>query len=182
MTTKPKMAIIPGNGDSKIESSNWYGWVRDELIKLGYEVIARDMPDPVVAHMNIWLPFMEQKLKLDENMVVIGHSSGAVATLRYLETHQLLGAILTGVNYTDLGYPDEKEAGYYDNPWQWEKIKKNAKWIVQFDSTDDPFIPVKEPRLIHDKLKTDYREFTNRGHFMEPTFPEIIEVIKEKAK
>lgn len=185
--TKSKIIIIPGNGDSHIKIDNWYAWVRDELKGRGYQVIAQDMPDPVAAHANVWLPHIKNVLKADKNTVIIGHSSGGVATLKYLETHKLLGAIIVGVNHTDLGFADEKESGYYDSPWQWNKIKANADWIVQFASTDDPYIPISEPRFIHDQLDTEYHELSDRGHFMidqnplNKTFPEILDVIEKHS-
>lgn len=185
--TKPRIIIIPGNGYSHIDTDNWYAWVRGELNGRGYEVIAEDMPDPVAAHANIWLPHIEKEYRPDENTIIIGHSSGGVATLRYLETHQLFGAVIVGANYTDLGDEGEKESGYYDLPWQWDKIKINAKWIVQFCSTDDPYIPIDQPRFIHEKLDSEYYEFNGRGHFMidhnpiNSTFPEIINVMERNS-
>lgn len=181
--TKPKIIIVPGNGGSHIEIDHWYAWVRDELRSRGYEVVAEDMPDPIDAHMNIWLPHIENHFHADSNAVIIGHSSGAIAALRYLETHKLLGTIIVGAMYTDLGYEDERESGYYTAPWQWEKIKANASWIAQFSSTDDPYIPIAEPRFIHNQLNTEYYELNDRGHFMldhnptNSTFPEIIDVL-----
>ena len=161
--------------------------MRDELKGRGYEVIAEDMPDPVAAHANVWLPHIDQVLKADQNTIIIGHSSGAVATLRYLENHKLLGAIIIGTNYTDMGEESEKESGYYTAPWQWEKIKSNARWIVQFISSDDPYIPKDETKLIHEKLNTEYHELTGRGHFMtdqnplNSTFPEILDVLEKHS-
>lgn len=186
--TKATIIIIPGNGGSHIETDHWYAWVRDQLTGRGYTVVAEDMPDPVDAHMNIWLPHIAHHFHADQNSVIIGHSSGAVATLRYLETHTLSGAILVGCNYTDLGDEVEKASGYYDAPWHWEQIKANADWIAQFASTDDPYINIAEPRLIHDQLGSEYYELADRGHFMldhnpiNNTFPEIIKVIENKIK
>jgi hypothetical protein len=178
---KPKIIILPGNGDNHIETDNWYAWVRDELKKQGYTVTAEDMPDPLIARMDIWLPHIENVFKADENTIIIGHSSGAVAALRYLETHKLFGAIIVGANYTDLGDSLELESGYYTAPWQWQKIKQNAQRIVQFCSQDDPYIPVAEPRYIHAHLDTEYHEFTTRGHFQDRTFPELIDIIGNKS-
>jgi uncharacterized protein len=183
---KPKIIIIPGNGGAHIETDHWYAWLRDALREKGHEVIAEDMPDPVAAHATIWLPHIEQVFKADENTIIIGHSSGGVAALRYLESHKLLGAIIIGVNYTDLGDEGERESGYYHEPWQWDKIKNNAQWIVQFASVDDPYIPLDQPRFIHEKLDTEYYELDGRGHYMieqnpqNATFPEIIELIEQK--
>lgn len=162
--------------------------MRDELRGRGYEVIARDMPDPVSAHANIWLPHIEKNYKADGNTIFIGHSPGGVAALRYLESHKLYGAIIIGVNYTDLGDAGEQESGYYDSPWQWEKIKSNTGWIAQFASIDDPYIPIDQPRYIHEKLDTEYFEKADRGHFMvdqnprNNTFPEIIDIVEAKSQ
>ena len=183
--TKPKIIIIPGNGDSHVETDHWYPWLRDELESRGYQVVAEDMPDPVAAHANIWLPHIEKVFRADENSIIIGHSSGGIAAMRYLETHRLSGAILIGVMHTDLGFEDERDSGYYDEPWQWDKIKANAGWIAQFSSTDDPYIPIEQPRFIHDQLSTEYHELSGRGHFMTDqnplnnTLPEIIKIIED---
>ncbi len=184
--TKPTIMLIPGNGGSHIDTDHWYSWVRNELRELGYKVTAHDMPDPIVAHAGIWLPHMEAELYRDPNCIIIGHSSGGVAALRYLESHRLIGAIVVGVNHTDLDDETERESGYYSSPWQWSKIKVNAGWIVQFASTDDPYIPISEPRFIHEQLHTEYHELHDRGHFMvdnnpiNNTFPEIVDIINSK--
>ena len=111
---------------------------------------------------------------------MIGHSSGAVASLRYAEQNKIFGSVLVGVCYTDTNDETEKASGYYNHPWIWDKIKTNQNWIVQFASTDDPYIPITEPRYIHEKLNTEYSEYTDKGHFMITEFPEIIQILKNK--
>lgn len=187
MNSKPNIVIIPGNGGSHVETDNWYPWLRDELVKLGYPVTMTDMPDPVAAHMNIWLPYIESELVKNDSTIIVGHSSGGVAALRYLENHKLTGTILIGTNYTDLGFEDEKEAGWYNTPWQWEKIKVNAGWIVQIHGEDDPYFDTTEPKYIQSKLGSELLVLPNRGHFMieqnrtNNQFPEIIEIISSKT-
>ena len=39
---------------------------------------------------SIWLPFMKDELGVDENTIIIGHSSGACAAVRFAETHKVL--------------------------------------------------------------------------------------------
>lgn len=115
---------------------------------------------------------------------MIGHSSGAIAAMRFAESNKILGSVLVGGYYTDLGIEEEKQAGYFNRPWDWEKIKSNQKWITQFNSTDDPWIPIEEARFIHEKLNTDYFEYTDKGHFggdyLKLEFPEIVDYIKKK--
>jgi asparaginyl-tRNA synthetase len=58
--------------------------------------------------MKYWFPYFEDELNISENDIVVGHSSGALAIMKYAETHKLGGSVLVGTYYTDLGYEDEK--------------------------------------------------------------------------
>jgi len=155
------------------------------LEKRDFEVLNPTMPDNEEAKSSIWLPYLENELKADENTIIVGWSSGAVAAMRYAETHKLLGSVLIGACYTDTGDEVEKISGYYDAPWQWNTIKANQKWIAQFASTDDPVIPIEESRFVHEKLGTEYQEYTDKKHFGwpddMPTFPELLELIVRKV-
>lgn len=183
----PKIIIIPGNGNTHVKTDNWFSWLTKELEKREFTVICQDMPDPDLARKDIWLPHIKNELKADKNSIIIGHSSGAVAAMRYLETNKLLGAVLVGACHTDLGYESEKASGYYDDPWQWNKIRTNAGWIVQFASQDDPYISIQESRYIHQQLDCEYHEYTDQGHFSDGdeqkynTFPQLIEIVQRKT-
>jgi uncharacterized protein len=178
-----KVILIHGNGGGRV-SDNWLPYVEKQLQQLGIAVIAKDFPDSDLARSSYWIPFLKNTLKADAETVIIGHSSGAICAMRFAEKYPLLGSVLVGGYYTDLGFEKEKLSGYFDSPWDWTSIKNNQKWIVQFASTDDPWIPVNEPRYVHDKLQTEYYEFTDRGHFGGDRdvkeFKECINVLKEK--
>jgi uncharacterized protein len=180
-----KIIFIPGNGGARIDAPDvWFPYLKIEFEKLGLEVVARNFPDPIEAKASIWLPFLKNELQADENSILIGHSSGAVAAMRYAEQNKILGSVLVGACYTDLGEETERISGYFDHPWDWEAINANQQWIIQFSSTDDPFIPIEEPRFIHEKLTTEYYEFTDQQHFGYPNpkteFPEIVQMVKQK--
>ena len=175
-----KFVILPGNGPGDVECSNWYGWARDKLNKIdGVTAVLENMPDPVSARQEIWLPFMQHTLGCDENTIIIGHSSGAAAAMRFTETHAVKGLILVSTAISDLGCPNERLSGYFDRPWKWDAIKKNSGFIVQFGSTDDPFIPWPEMQEVADNLNTDLRKYTDKGHFMSFSFPDLITVVKK---
>jgi len=42
-----------------------------------------NMPDPYDAKESIWLPFIKKDLGCDKNTILIGHSSGAEAIMRW---------------------------------------------------------------------------------------------------
>ena len=178
-----RVIFIHGNGSGN-GNSEWFPYCKRELEKLGVEVLAPDFPDRPICHMNIWLPYLEKELKAAENTILVGHSTGTVAAMRYAETHKVGGSVLVSAYYTDLGYEDEKEAGYFDDPWLWETIKANQPWIVQFASDDDPYIPVEDARFVADKLSAEYHEMKGQGHFGEHDskleFPELLAVLKQK--
>lgn len=174
--------IIPGNGNADVQDI-WIPFVKDKLEKEGFTVIAKNMPDAELARQKYWVPFIEKQVGHDKDAVLIGHSSGAVAALRYAEHHKVQGLVLVCACHTDLGMESERLSGYYDEPWQWEKIKKNAQWIIQFASTDDPFIKIEEARFINKKLDTIYHENGQYGHYNAVTeFPELVESVMEKVE
>lgn len=179
-----KIILIHGNGSST-PNDIWWPYVKLELEKLGFKVIAKQFPDMPLAREKFWIPFLKHELKADANTIIIGHSSGAIAAMRFTEKNKIFGSVLVGAYYTDLDIENEKLSGYFDSDWDWQAIKNNQNWIVQFASTDDPWIPIEEPRFVHSKLSTEYYESTDKGHFTcddSQNFPELVHAIKQKLK
>lgn len=175
----PKVIIIHGNGGSTAADA-WYPWLEGELTRRGVPVVNHTFPDNVKARAAIWLPYLEE-LGADEHTVLVGHSSGAVAAMRYAETHRLKGSVLVGVCHTDLGDSGEAASGYYAAPWQWRQIRDHQAWIALYHSADDPLIPVAEARFVASQLQCSYFEFADRGHFVESTaLPEIVPYLERK--
>lgn len=174
-----KAILIHGNGGCTA-GDIWLPWLERELRTLGLDVINHTFPDNIKARASIWLAHLEQ-LDADENTILIGHSSGAVAAMRYAETHRLYGSVLVGVCHTDLGDSFEAASGYYAAPWQWQHIRDNQRWIAIFNSTDDPHIPIAEARFVASQLKANYFEFDDRGHFNDSReFPEVVDLVRRK--
>lgn len=171
-----KIIFVPGNGGCSTQD-NWFPGVKTELEKHDLEVIAATFPDPILAREQYWLPFLRAELKADKDTVLIGHSSGAIAAMRFAEKYELLGSVLVGAYHTHLNIETEKQSGYFDRPWDFDKVKANQKWISLFASSDDPWIPIEEPRYLHEQLDCEYHEYKNQGHFggdyYKSTFPEL---------
>ena len=175
----PKVIIIHGNGGCTA-GDFWYPRVEQECAALGLTVVNETFPDNVKARAAYWLPHLEE-LGADEDTILIGHSSGAVAAMRYVETHRVLGSILVGVCHTDLGDSGEAASGYYRAPWQWDRIRDHQQWIAIYHSVDDPHIPAAEPRFVAAQLKCPYFEFQDRGHFLDAdALPEAVPYLKRK--
>lgn len=176
-----KAILIHGNGGGTA-GDIWLPYLEREFTAIGIDVINRTFPDNVKARARFWLPFLEE-LGADEDTILIGHSSGAVAAMRYAETHRILGSVLVGVCHTDLGDGSEAASGYYRAPWQWEQIRSNQQWIGIYQSSDDPLIPVAEARFVAAQLRCSYFEFADRGHFVDSReFPEVVQFVRRQLK
>lgn len=182
-----KVIFIPGNGGST-PSDNWFMSVKNQLEAQNILVTLEAFPDPELARESYWIPFLHDVLKADKNTILVGHSSGAIAAMRFAELYPILGTVLVGAYYTDLGMETEKLSGYFSRPWDFDKIRANQKWISLFASDDDPWIPIDEPRYLHKQLNCEYHEYKNQGHFggdsVKKDFPEltlsILNFLKEK--
>jgi predicted alpha/beta hydrolase family esterase len=175
-----KVILIHGNGGSNAYDV-WLPQVAADLRALGLTVSNESFPDAVKARAEYWLPFIEQ-LGADADTVLIGHSSGAVAAMRYAQTHPILGSVLVAACHTDLGEASERVSGYYDAPWDWDAIKRHQQWVIQFASPDDPYIPIAEARHIAKHLGTKYYELPHRGHFQDQTFLELIKALRKQLR
>jgi len=195
-----RFIILPGNGCTNVLRSNWYGWLAAELEARSVEINIQDMPDPYVARESEWIPFIHNNLKVDEETIVIGHSSGACCAMRLLEKTPVFGVILVSAAHTDLGDENERASGYFNRPWDWAAMRKNARgFLHQFHSEDDPLIPVAEARHIARQLRAAgegegegeggggdasqcrlspymYEELRGHSHFFEP-FAELLQLV-----
>lgn len=182
---KPKIIFIHGNGGST-GKGGWQSYAVRRLKGLGFNAINPTFPDNIEAKESVWLPYLQHELKVDEHTLLVGHSSGAVAALRYAEKHPIYASILIGVCHTDLGLESEKVSGYYDRPWNWQAIKKHQHWTAILASTDDPFIPISEARFVQKQLGCEYHEFSDLQHFGYPndlaTLPELVQIIKRRVE
>jgi len=179
-----RFVFIHGNGGG-VGDDIWKPWLKTELEVLGHEVFSPTFPDNVEAKATVWLPYLRDTLFADEDTILVGHSSGAEAAMRYAESYKIKGSFLVGACHTDLDDPEEKVSGYYEKPWQWQKIRENQNFIVMLSSVDDPWIDIEEPRFIRRQLQCEYHEYTNKGHFMPrensdrkwQEFPELLQII-----
>jgi uncharacterized protein len=179
-----RVVLLHGNGGGNGQDQ-WFPYIKAALEATDIHCEAPDLPDPVRARSKYWLPYFKNVLQLGKNDILVGHSSGALATLKYAEENVIGASVLVGTYYTDLGYEDEKTSGYFDTPWQWDKIKAHQEWSAIFASTDDPYIPIAQPRFIRDQLGSEYFELNNEGHFGGVThpkleFPELLAFLKGK--
>jgi pimeloyl-ACP methyl ester carboxylesterase len=207
----PTVIICPGNGCTNIRQSNWYGYLYEELTQRDIPCICDNFPDPIRARRDRWIPFIRSLAEKQQqqqstpaignehdNIILVGHSSGAQAALRYAELYKVRACILVSATYSDLGDAHERASDYYpqppsgsngeeeSNPYQFEAMTANCPIWHQFHSDDDPFIPLHEAERVRDSLglsKKDntYHMLPGRSHFFDFS-PELLEVVLDLLK
>jgi predicted alpha/beta hydrolase family esterase len=186
-----KVIILPGNGCTDVLDSNWYGWLKSSLEDAGVTCIAENMPDPYQARRKIWIPFIRDTLRADDQTILVGHSSGAQAAMRYAEEYKVAAVVLVAATYTDLGDAGERQSGYYplnnetENLYDFAAMRANCPTWRQFHSDDDCFIPLAEALRVRDGLQLTPDEFAllpGRSHFFYAPFNELLAAVVSVAQ
>lgn len=168
----------PLNYDRMLLSSKWRNWLPEALPEA--DVLLPNFPNAQNAQYNEWkivfekiLPFLTAKVSL------VGYSLGAMFLAKYLHenpfTQPVQKLILVAPCYNDESIEDlgsfkiESATG----------LEKSAKEIHLFHSQDDPVSPYSELEKFQKDIPTAHTHtFPDRNHFFQPTFPELVEVLR----
>ncbi len=183
-----KNAIIL-HGTDATSKDNWFPWVKEELEFEGWSVWVPNLPKankPNIKRYNKYLG--EQKeFELNEETVLIGHSSGAVAILGLLQSLPkdviVKRIVLVGAFRNDLGWDSLKEL--FEEPFDFEKIKEQVKEVTLIHSDNDPYIRLEQAEYLAEKLNGELIILKGQKHFsesMDPkynTFPFLVELLRD---
>ncbi len=185
-----KVYLIHGWGGSD-SSEGWFGWLKQNLKKKGYEVIGFNMPNTDIPVIEEWIGFLKENVKdIDENTYFIGHSIGCQAALRFIETFneniKIAGCILVAP-WMELDKNTIEEEGeevieiakpWMEIPIDFEKIKKHCNRFLAIFSDDDPYVPLNEVDKFKEKLNAQTIVKNNQEHFNQvESIPEILEFV-----
>lgn len=179
--------ILHGAGNNS--QGNWFPWLKKELEAKGFKVFSPDLPNSIHPKTEEWLEAVKN-WKLDEESIIIGHSSGGTLILRILEnlpeTTRINKAILVAAPLDKGSIPkfwllkeDITEAAF-----DWLKIKNKAKEFVLIYSDNDPYdCGVRHGEVLHKIVGGKFIIKTGEGHFnlevgeKYKQFPEILKYI-----
>ncbi len=178
--------ILHGLSDNS--QVNWFPWLKLELEKIGYKVWVPDLPCADFPKQSTWCNYIlnNKDWEFNEESIVIGHSSGAVATLGLIQClpKVIKHAFLVAAFKDNLKYKGFKELdGLFEEPFDFLMIKKQVNNITFIHSTDDPYCPLEHASYL--AVKTGGRLLIQSGskHFSESTnplytkFPFLLELI-----
>ncbi|TSC75176.1 MAG: hypothetical protein G01um101444_22 [Parcubacteria group bacterium Gr01-1014_44] len=152
-------------------------WLKVNLEKAGCQVTVPAMPEPDVPKIEAWLGKLKEIIEPDGDAILVGHSMGGQAVLRYLEILpeglKIVGVVLIAP-WLELDDETIKEEGEevveIARPWvetsiDFEKVRSHIGQAVAIFSDDDPFVPLSNRDLFTKELNAKTFVEHNKGHF-----------------
>ncbi|MBT4277840.1 NUDIX domain-containing protein [Candidatus Falkowbacteria bacterium] len=178
--------VILMHGKNTNPSEKWYPWLEKEISKFGVNFIAPILPNANDPEINEWINELG-KTNPDKYSILIGHSRGGVAILRWLETQsndfKVKKVILVATNSGDSEKRNKTKnnKGFFsEDGYDFEKIKKHCDDFVILHSRDDKWVDFKNGEENARGLNAKFLKFKNRGHFgSKLSVQEIPELLEE---
>ena len=186
-----KVLIIHGfEGSGK---GNWLSWIKEQLEKIGCEVLVPSIKKRDSSHPTItaWIRQLKPYLyQLDENSIIISHSLGSKAALHLLERNNkkiaklFLVASAIGNPKRDWDWLAKKWRGsdiealrkFWEKEINWRKIKGKAKESHIIVSRDDNFIDTYHYKITKlDNLQVEI--WNGFRHFQRKREPALLQYI-----
>lgn len=183
--TKYKYVILHGwKSNSK---RCFIPWLKEELEAQGHEVITLDLPHPFIPDVIEQAEYVLNKVKFDENTIIIAHSLGSVVSYRILERLKkpIRKLVLVGGLIEPRFRDKERLAAKYLMSWKFEteKIKKNVSEIVILEDDNDVIIPDGESKIIQQTIGGEtWRVKADKPHFCGNVEPIVLEHCLDQIK
>lgn len=155
-------------------SHGFFPWLKAELETRGYAVEAPLMPNPSAPAFEAWVPFLESLVGTpDAETIVVGHSMGGLAALRFLERLPegstigkviLVAPVVNEIENMDL--TEELVARpWLDRPFNDARLRRFGDKIVGIFSDDDPYILLTGEEIVRNRFGAKTIVEHAKGHF-----------------
>lgn len=169
-----KIFIVHGFGG--IPNAGWIPWLMEELAKKGIYACALPMPDSKKPVVSRWIEEISHAINNspEDEIFLVGHSLGATAVLKYLESipedKKISGVLLISGLVSPLD-PKNPESIYraIDSfvvpEIDFEKVKNKSGKFAVLHSADDPAVPFFHAEKISSTLNCELVRVEEGGHF-----------------
>jgi leucyl-tRNA synthetase/8-oxo-dGTP pyrophosphatase MutT (NUDIX family)/predicted alpha/beta hydrolase family esterase/ASC-1-like (ASCH) protein len=169
--------VVLMHGKNETPAGKWYPWFGERVKAAGLDYIAPELGVEDVPKLADWTVKLEDT-KPDESTILIGHSRGGMAILRWLE--QAPAAVKVGrvvlVAANDGAQPDKAGGDFfYGKDYDFAKIKSHCSDFVVVHSRDDKWVPFEAGEKIAAGLGVELSAFDGKNHFGKDT-PQVPEI------
>ena len=151
-----------------------YKWLKSELEKRGFKVVVPEIPEPEKPKIEVWVSKLEEIIGTpDKYTMLVGHSIGCQAILRYLEKLQpaaKVGGVVLIAPWLTLSNLESDEERQVAAPWLNTPIKetdvtKHTPKITAIFSDSDPHVPSENVEFFKKKFNAEIIVEHDMGHF-----------------
>ena len=174
------LAKRPVDLKSFLPQADWKANLAGVLGK-DWQVLLPRMPNKQNARYQEWVIWFERMAPfLEDGVILIGHSLGAIFLPKYLSEHRfakkIAKLILVAAPYSQTEY-----LGDFVVTGSLAQVSVQCAEIVLFYSHDDPVVPLTEAEAyVQAWPQADLQILENRQHFNQAEFPELIEVLRKE--
>ncbi|WP_026549356.1 alpha/beta hydrolase [Arthrobacter sp. Br18] len=174
-----RVVVIPGY--QAAPGDHWFPWLAEALVQGGATVEVLSLPTPQEPMPGPWLESIRAAVgNPDGSTILVGHSLGCIAALRYLDTldgaWSLYGIFLIagfGERVPELPLLDPFTAVPVDVP----ALARRITHRTVFASDNDSVVPTVLTRSLAERLSAPLVEMHDAGHFLADDgfreFPEL---------
>ncbi|MCC7574520.1 alpha/beta fold hydrolase [Candidatus Woesearchaeota archaeon] len=162
-----RVIIIHGWGATP--ESDWFPFLKKELLKKGYEVEVPEMPNTDEPNISEWVSELD-KLKPDEFTILVGHSVGCRTILNYLKNNNIkvkkviLVAPWLNINLEVLDNEEKEIVKPWINDYLvLDDLRKKSSFVV-VHSLNDPFSFKEDIEELLISLNAEEVNLGNKGH------------------
>jgi len=182
-----KNNIVILHGTFSNPNSNWFPWLKKELVLLNQNVIVPKFPTPQNQTIEKWIEILDKNVKkYNDSLILIGHSSAPLvicAKLQQLDK-PIKASFLVAPFLGKIGNDvyDKANSNFVNYPFNWNKIKKMSKFFI-YRSDNDSYVPEKFGKIVADNLKVkeitvpDGKHLNGEAGFND--FPKLLKDIKK---
>ncbi len=179
------MRVILVHGFNSSPTSNFHPWLADQLRDRGFEVVVPTLSLTTTDELNLPLIIEEMKSQvgyLKNDDILLGHSLGAFIIMQYLEAVEMTEtprAIIMVAAPWKVSKPEIRRLFLMD--LDAEVLMWKAREYVIVHSKDDPLVPFEHGKRLAETLKARLVETDADGHYLNASYPVLVETIVEIA-
>lgn len=162
--------VILVHGYGGYPDEGWRPWLIRELEKRGYEVRNPAMPDTEHPKLNAWREHLSKEVgEPDEDCILIGHSLGTIAILRYLESlkpGQKVGKVILVGSFSQ--HLDERFVAireFTEEPVDWDAVRSHCAVFHVIHSDSDTAVPLRFAEHVAEHLGVSLELHPGYHHF-----------------